>query len=74
MTQILNNIKAYISTILGVVLIVLSILSYAFDFPKEHPYFIDLIVGCIGFILLFTKPEKIAQDLWEILKSKLMKK
>ena len=74
MTQILNNVKEYISTILGVVLIVLSILSYAFDFPKEHSYFIDLIVGCIGFVLVFTNPEEIANDLFDILKEKLSKK
>lgn len=74
MTEILNNVKAYISTTLGIVLIILSILSFAFDYPKAHTYFIDLIVGSVGFILLFTKPEKIAQELWEILKSKLIKK
>ena len=74
MTDLLNNFKSYVSTILGVVLITLSILSYAFDFPKHHSYFIDLIVGSIGFVLLFTKPEKIASDLFEILKEKLSKK
>ena len=70
MTTILNNVKAYFSTILGIILISLSIVSAYFDYPKDHSIFIDLIVGCIGFVLIFTKPEKIASELLEILKAK----
>lgn len=70
MTDVLKNLKAYFSTGLGIVLICLSVVSAYFNIPQEHSIFIDLVVGCLGFVLIFTDPAKIASDMWEIIKNK----
>lgn len=70
MTDLLKNIKAYFSTGLGIILICLAVVSAYFDLPKEHSILIDLVVGSLGFVLIFTDPAKIASDMWEIIKNK----
>lgn len=78
MRTILQNIKSYFSTILGIILVTTAVLSYVgaqfFSLVPEHSIYVDLIAACIGFVLVFTSPSKIASDLFEILKNKLNNK
>jgi|TARA_R110000782_G_C14625271_1_gene393755 hypothetical protein len=67
----LNKIKKNISTIIGLLIMILSSSSYFFDFPQERNEIINAIEFSAGIVLVWLPIEKIALDLWEILKSKL---
>jgi hypothetical protein len=71
MKEITNTVKDNISTILGFFVMLFSFGCYFFNWPQERNEIVNSIEFCAGIVLVFMPMEKIASDIWEILKSKL---
>ena len=69
-----KKIKENISNILGLGIMALSVSSFYFDFPQQRNEFINVLEFAAGIVLVWLPIERIANELWEILKSKLLKK
>ena len=71
MSNILDSIKNHVSDILGLAIMLLAVSCYFFDVPQERNEIVNSIEFGAGIVLVWTPVEKIAADLWEILKKKL---
>lgn len=71
MSKILEKVKNHVSDILGLLIMGLAISCYFFDFPQKRNEIVNAIEFSAGIVLVWTPVEKIAADLWEILKKKL---
>ena len=69
-----KKIKENLSNILGLAIMLLSVTSFYFNFPQERNEFVNAIEFAAGIVLVWLPIERIANELWEILKSKLSKK
>lgn len=69
-----KKIKENLSNILGLVIMILSVTSFYFNFPQERNEFVNALEFAAGIVLVWLPIERIANELWEILKSKLSKK
>lgn len=74
MTDFLKSLKTHISRILGLIIMALAVSSFYFDFPQERNEIVNAIEFAAGIVLVWLPIEKIAMELWEILKSKLSSK
>ena len=77
MSDLIKNIKDYFSTFLGIFCVISAVFSYIgaqfFKLVPEHSIWVDLFVGCFGFVLVFTNPSELAGDILKILKNKIEK-
>lgn len=71
MEKISTTLKDNVSTIIGFLVMVLSFLCYFFDWPQQRDVVINSIEFSAGIVLVFMPVEKIAIDLWNLLKIKL---
>lgn len=71
MKAISETLKDNVSTILGFLVMLLSFGCYFFDFPQERDVMVNAIEFGTGIVLVFMPMEKIAADIWEIIKKKL---
>lgn len=69
-----KKIKENLSNILGLAIMLLSVTSFYFNFPQERNEFVNALEFAAGIVLVWLPIERIANELWEILKSKLSKK
>lgn len=71
METINETLKDNISTILGFLVMGLSFLCYFFDWPQQRDVLVNAIEFGAGIVLVFMPMEKIAVDIWELIKGKL---
>lgn len=69
-----KKIKENLSSILGLGIMLLSVTSFYFNFPQERNEFVNALEFAAGIVLVWLPIERIANELWEILKSKLIKR
>lgn len=53
---------------------ILSVTSFYFNFPQERNELVNALEFAAGIVLVWLPIERIANELWEILKSKLVKR
>lgn len=73
MGQFLQKYKNSVSTVIGLIIMTLAVSSFYFDFPQDRNEFVNAIEFAAGIVLVWLPIEKIAVELWEILKKKLEK-
>ena len=69
-----KKIKENLSNILGLGIMILSVTSFYFNVPQERNEFVNALEFAAGIVLVWLPIERIANELWEILKSKLVKR
>lgn len=71
MSSLIEKVKEWYSTILGLLLMTTAITGYKFNIPFDLNTGFALGEFALGLILVFLDPRKIALEAWEVIKSKL---
>lgn len=70
----LTNLKDWATTIPGSVIIALSVTSYYFKWPLDHPFWITAGEIAVALILIFSNKRQLATWLQSVLQSVISKK
>ena len=73
MKAISETLKDNVSTVLGFLVMLFSFGCYFFDWPQERDVLINALEFGTGIVLVFMPMEKIAVDIWALIKGKLDK-
>lgn len=71
MKEISKTLKDNVSTMIGFLVMLLSFGCYFFNWPQQRDVLVNSIEFSAGIVLVFLPMEKIAVDLWEVVKSKI---
>lgn len=71
MKEVSQTLKNNVSTLLGFLVMLFSFGCYFFDWPQNRDVLINALEFGVGVVLVFMPMEKIAGDIWDILKNKL---
>lgn len=73
MSSLIEKVKEWYSTILGLILMTFAVSSYYFDWPTVQNIYQAVGEFGSGLILVFTNPKELAEEALEIFKKKLGK-
>lgn len=73
MKAISDTLKENVSTVLGFLVMLFSFGCYFFDWPQERDVLVNALEFGAGIVLVFMPMEKIAVDIWTLIKGKLDK-
>jgi len=71
MKEVSQTLKNNVSTLLGFLVMLFSFGCYFFDWPQQRDVLVNALEFGAGIVLVFMPMEKIAGDIWDILKNKL---
>ena len=71
MSSMIEKVKEWYSTFIGIVLMTTALTGYKFGFPFNISASMALWEGGIGLMLVFLDPRKIALEVWDLIKSKV---
>lgn len=73
MKEISKTLKDNVSTVIGFLVMLLSFGCYFFDWPQERDVLVNALEFGAGIVLVFMPMEKIAVDIWDLIRGKLDK-
>ena len=71
MKEVNQTLKNNVSTLLGFLVMLFSFGCYFFDWPQQRDVLVNALEFGAGIVLVFMPMEKIAKDVWDLIKGKL---